>query len=160
MLKLYPEGKVKKLLARMREECEGALADHKREAEALKEENAILSAKVLRYEAERGEVTEALLAAVREGDRMRKELEAEAENERHELALLREKGISLLRSLERRYPDAEERQQLEAYIEALSSALGEQPEETEFDMDEVIAPKQPLDLEKLCKDLGLMEEES
>ncbi len=32
-------------------------------------------------------------------------------------------------------------------------------ENTGFDLDEVISPKEPLDLEKLCRDLGLMEEE-
>ena len=45
-------------------------------------------------------------------------------------------------------------------LAAFLEALGETSEEEEdgLDMEEVLAPKQPLDLGKLCKDLGLMEE--
>ena len=40
----------------------------------------------------------------------------------------------------------------------LRSAASEEEEEDVLDMDEVLAPKKPLDLGRLCKDLGLMEE--
>ena len=42
-------------------------------------------------------------------------------------------------------------------MDALQEEAGE---EDSLDMEEVLAPKQPLDLAKLCKDLGLMEEEA
>ena len=43
-------------------------------------------------------------------------------------------------------------------METLRGAADEEDEEDTLDMDEVLAPKQPLDLGKLCKDLGLMED--
>ena len=43
-------------------------------------------------------------------------------------------------------------------MDTLHGAVAEEEEEDTLDMDEVLAPKQPLDLGKLCKDLGLMED--
>ena len=57
-----------------------------------------------------------------------------------------------------KYPDEEDTQAFAAFVESLSGVLGEEEEESGLDMDEVLAPKQPLDLGKLCKDLGLMED--
>ena len=49
-------------------------------------------------------------------------------------------------------------QAFSAFVERLRDAADEEDEEDTPDMDEVLAPKQPLDLGKLCKDLGLMED--
>ena len=55
-----------------------------------------------------------------------------------------------------KYPDAEDVKAFSDFVEALQSEASE--EEDVLDMDEVLAPKYPLDLGKLCKELGLMED--
>ena len=57
-----------------------------------------------------------------------------------------------------KYPDEEDTRAFAAFVESLTGAFGGEEEDGVLDMDEVLAPKQPLDLGKLCKDLGLMED--
>ena len=156
MFRLFNEKDVKKLVLRLKEEYEGVLARQRAAAEDLKEENRRLRARILELEGERGSVGEALVSAQKEGERIRAESARETENERKELALLSEKCRLMLDRLQKKYPDEEDVAAFAAFNEELKSRLGGEPEEYVFDMDEVISPKEPLDLEKLCRDLGLM----
>lgn len=156
---LYTGKRVKKLCARLREEYEGALKAQRDVRAALEEENKILKARLLKLESEREGAIGALTAAEAEGQRIRAEAEKEAENRRKELCLLAEKCRQLAARIEREHPDGEEAAELAAFRTALARELGLPAEESEFDMDEVLAPKKPLDLSKLCKELGLMEDE-
>ena len=158
MFGLYSKRDVEKLVARLREEYSSVLKEQQRAAEALKEENRTLSARLSELEAERANVAEALIGASREGDRLREEQKSAAENAGRELALLTQKCRLLSQTLAAKYSDAEDVRAFSAFVETLRSAAGEEDEEPSIDMDEVLAPKQPLDLGKLCKDLGLMEE--
>ncbi len=159
MFRLFNEKDVKKLVLRLKEEYEDVLARQRVAAEELKAENRRLRARVLELEAERGSVGEALVSAQKEGARIRAESAAEAENERKELALLSEKCRLMLDRLQKKYPDEEDVAAFQAFQEELNARLGGESEEYVFDMDEVISPKQPLDLEKLCRELGLMEDD-
>ncbi len=160
MVRLYRDKDVKKLVLRLKEEYDGVLARQRAAAEELKEENRRLRARVLELEGERGAVGEAIVLAAKERERICAESAKETENERKELALLSEKCRLMLDRLQKKYPDEEDVAALAAFHGELSASLGgEAPsEEYVFDMDEVISPKEPLDLEKLCKDLGLMED--
>lgn len=140
-------------------EYEKTIGSLRRETEELKRENGALKAQVLSYEEERKSVAEALIRAVRDGERLKAEISSERENEGRETALLAAKCRSLAAELLRKYPDAEDVKTFSAFTERLLLELGEEPAESEFPMDEVVAPKQPLDLAKLCKDLGLMEDD-
>lgn len=157
MFKLYSEKSVRALVARLKEEYDGVVRAQKEAVSELKEENRTLRARLIELEGERGNVSSAMLRAEAEGERIRKESALEAEQERKELALLAEKCRLLCDRLLQKYPDEEDVKDFEAFREALSARLGQQ-EEPAFDMDAVLAPKEPLDLGKLCKDLGLMEE--
>ncbi len=157
MFKLYSEKSVRALVARLKEEYDGVVRAQKEAVSELKEENRTLRARLIELEGERGNVSSAMLRAEQEGERIRKESALEAEQERKELALLAEKCRLLCDRLLQKYPDEEDVKDFEAFREALSARLGQQ-EEPAFDMDAVLAPKEPLDLGKLCKDLGLMEE--
>lgn len=154
---LYREKTVLMLVARLKEEYDAALARQRAVGERYKEENRVLRAKLSELEGERGHVSEALIAASREGERIRKESGLAAENERRELALLAEKCRLLLDRLLKKYPEEDDTREFEAFVADLNARLGIE-EETAFDMDEVISPKEPLDLAKLCRELGLMEE--
>lgn len=158
MFKLYREKDVKKLVVRLKAEYDEVLRSQRAAAEEIKAENRALRARISVLEGERGNVSEALLAAVREGERVKEESAAISENERKELLLLAEKCRLLAAKLTEKYPDAEDVEDFRAFTEALHKELGEE-EESGFNMDDVLAPKQPLDLEKLCKDLGLMEDD-
>lgn len=158
MFRLFSEKDVKKLVLRLKEEYDGVLARQRAAAEDLKEENRRLRARILELEGERGSVGEALVSAQREGERIRAESARETENERKELALLSEKCRLMLDRLQKKYPDEEDVAAFAAFHEELESRLGGEPEDYVFDMDEVISPKGPLDLEQLCRDLGLMED--
>lgn len=158
MFGLYTKRDVQMLVRRLRDEYDAALKEQKAASEELKAENRALSARVSELEGERGSVSEALVHAVKEGERIKEEGSRAAENGQKEFALLAEKCRLFLAKLMQKYPDEEDTQAFAAFVESLSSALGEEEEESGLDMDEVLAPKQPLDLGKLCKDLGLMED--
>lgn len=158
MFGLYTKRDVQILVRRLRDEYDAALKEQKAASEELKAENRALSARVSELEGERGNVSEALVHAVKEGERIKEEGSRAAENGQKEFALLAEKCRLFLAKLMQKYPDEEDTQAFAAFVESLSGALGEEEEESGLDMDEVLAPKQPLDLGKLCKDLGLMED--
>ncbi len=159
MFGLYRTKTVKKLAERLRAEYGVALARQKEAAAELKEQNRLLQARVLQLESERVGVSDALTHAVAEGERIKEEGKAAAENERRELKLLAEKCRLLLDKLVKKYPDSEDAEALEAFLEELRQTLGTESVESGFDMDEVLSPKEPLDLGKLCKELGLMEDD-
>ncbi len=159
MFGFYTEKDVKRLVTRLREEYDDVLSLQKNTADELKEQNRALRARVLELENERGSVSEAIIKAVEEGERIKKESETAAENERRELVLLAEKCRLLSDRLLKKYPDGEDVAAYASFVDELHLSLGEEPEESGFNMDDVLAPKEPLDLEKLCKELGLMEDE-
>ena len=158
MFGLYTKRDVQMLVRRLRDEYDAALKEQKAASEELKAENRALSARVSELEGERGSVSEALVHAVKEGERIKEEGSRAAENGQKEFALLAEKCRLFLAKHMQKYPDEEDTQAFAAFVESLSGVLGEEEEESGLDMDEVLAPKQPLDLGKLCKDLGLMED--
>lgn len=159
MFGLYSGKDVKELVRRLRTEYDEALKAQKRAAEELKEENRRLAARVSELESARGDVGEALVHAVKEGERIRDESARAAENDRKELKLLAEKCRLLADRLTARYPDADDVRAFAGFVETLRSSLGEtEDEESGLDMNEVLSPKKPLDLAKLCRDLGLMED--
>lgn len=155
---MYSKRDVEKLVHRLREEYAAVLREQQETAEAIKNENRVLAARVSELEAERGNVAEALIGATKEGERLREERSREAENANKELMLLISKCRILSQMLLSKYPDADDVQAFSAFVETLRGAADEEDEEDTLDMDEVLAPKQPLDLGKLCKDLGLMED--
>lgn len=157
MFGMYAKRDVRALVRRLREEYDEALRAQKAVAEELKEQNRDLAARVSELEKERGSVATALISAVKEGERIRAEASHAAENGQREVALLAEKCRLLLAKLMQKYPDEEDTQAFAAFVDSLSDAFGDE-EESGLDMEEVLAPKQPLDLGKLCKDLGLMED--
>lgn len=161
MFGLYTEKQVKKLVDRLKAEYEEEFVKMRAEFESLKAENGSLRAQNLALEAERTNVADALIAAAEMKARAKESGRAEADNCGRELKLLAEKCRTLAENLTRRYPDAEDIASFNAFVEELRKELGEEIEEepTGFNMDDVIAPKEPLDLGKLCKDLGLMEED-
>ena len=156
MLGLYSKKDVEKLVDRLREEYEEALRTQRQAAEELKEENRNLAARVSQLEAERATVADALIDAVKAGERIRKESEDAAANGGKELSLFIAKCRLLSGNLMAKYPDAEDVKAFSDFVEALQSEASE--EEDVLDMDEMLAPKYPLDLGKLCKELGLMED--
>lgn len=160
MFGLYTGKDVKKLVRRLKEEYDDTLKKQKGIAAELKDQNRILQARVLELEGERKSVSEAMIHAVTEGERIRKESSACMENERKELELLIEKCRALSEKLLSKYPDGEDVTAFAAFVDDLNANLGGgMPEESGFNMDDVLSPKEPLDLGKLCKDLGLMEDD-
>lgn len=160
MFRFYSENDVRKLVSRLKEEYDAVLARRAQASARLKEENRVLRARVSVLESERGDVSSALVHAVSEGERIRREGRTEVENDRKQLLLLAEKCRLLSERLLKKYPDEDDCAEFAAFTQALRQNLGLEAEESEFDMEEVLAPKYPLDLEKLCRDMGVMEEES
>ncbi len=166
MQRRYKEREVQALVARLKEEYEGVVRELRERQEELKEENRILRARLSVLESQRSEVSAALMRAVKEGERIKEESAGETEGERKELLLLAEKCRLLSDRLLQKYPDEEDCADFKTFTDALRARLGEQTEEEEaeeetgFDLDEVLNPKEPLDLGDLCKELGLMEEDS
>lgn len=158
MFGLYTKRDVQALVRRLRAEYDEALRSQKAAGEEIKAENRALAARVSELERERGSVATALVCAVEEGERIKQEGARAAENGQREVALLAEKCRLYLAKLMQKYPDEEDTRAFAAFVESLTGAFGGEEEDGVLDMDEVLAPKQPLDLGKLCKDLGLMED--
>ncbi len=156
---LYSKRRVKNLTARLKAEYTAALEEKDREMASLKEENRTLAARVLKLEEERKSVADALIFAVKAGEKLSEEQRAERENEERERILLARKCRELSQKLREKYPDREAEEFARYTAALLGEEGGGEPAETDFNMDDVISPKQPLDLGKLCRDLGLMEDE-
>ncbi len=159
MFGLYTKKDMRRLAARLKEEYSAALKTQRDAVRELKEQNRTLSARVAELENERQEVAGAMLRVEREGARLKKENEYAGENERREFALLAEKCRLLSERLLKKYPDEEDSAAFAAFNDELSARLSGAQEESGFNMDDVLSPKQPLDLGKLCRELGLMEDE-
>ncbi len=158
MALLYTGRRVKKLAARLRADYEEALSREREARSTLEEENRTLKARVLELEAEKQDAIASIAEVSREQARLRAEAQKEEENGKNELLLLADKCRHLSRRLSRKYPDEEDVSDFAAFENMLMKELGAE-EEAGIDMDEVLSPKQPLDLGKLCKDLGLMEDD-
>lgn len=156
---LYTGKRVKRLIARLKEEYETALNEQLGAAARLKEENRTLRARLLVLEEERANVADALVLAAKEGDRLSAERARAAENENRELLLLADKCRLLSDRLQEKYPDREDVAEFSAFTAQLLKELGEEEAPSGFNMDDVIAPKYPLDLGKLCKEMGVMEDD-
>lgn len=159
MLHLYTEKDVKKLVDRLKTEYDGVLETNRAAFEKVCEENRQLRARLLELEGEREDALGALLAASKTEKSIREEGEAAAERERRELLLLAEKCRALLLTLTQKYPDGEDTAALAAFSEELDEKLGV-AQESGFCLEDVTSPKEPLDLMKLCRELGLAEDES
>ncbi len=158
MLKFYSEKDVRKIVARLKGEYEDALLAQRRIADTIKEENASLKARLSVLERERAQVTATLVHAVNAGEKLRRDGEIELENKRRELSLLVERCRLLSERVKRLLPNREEGKELEQFTAAFMQNLGVKEEESGLDMNEVLAPDYPLDLEKLCKEMGVMED--
>lgn len=158
LFKLYTENDVKKVITRIKEEYETAISGLREKEAQLIEENRELRARVLQLEGERSGAFSAFQAAERERAEQRAEGEKVLENGRRELLLLKEKCALMLRNLERKYPDAEDTAMLRSFMAELGAPPPEE-EETGFNLEDVTSPKGPLDLKKLCLELGLTEDD-
>lgn len=160
-MKRYKESDVKILVKRLREEYDGVVRAQREAAEEVVAENRTLRARLAELEGERESVTSALLNAEKAGEEIKRERAKEAENGNKELLLLAEQCRLLLARLSQKYSDEAEVKDFSAFCTALFDKVGmrEEEEPSGFNMDDVLAPKEPLDLGKLCKDLGLMDEE-
>lgn len=164
MFGLYSNKDVQKLVRRLREEYDTALKRQKEVVEELKEQNRNLLARVSELEGERDSVSDAIVHAVAEGERIKRERTMEIENERKELVLLAEKCRLVS---EKMSVDCGDEESYGAFLSKLhesldSAAVSEEESEEEstgFNMEDVLAPKEPLNLKKLCMELGLMEDQ-
>ncbi len=160
MFKRYSEKQVKALVQRLKEEYSAAVARQQEICRELKEENRILRSRLSVLEGQRGEVSEALMRAVAEGERIKNDSVKEAAEESKELELLAEKCRILCTRLLEKYPDEEDCADFKVFTDSLYARLGmeggEEEEDTGFRMEDVLDPKQPLDLEELCRGLDLM----
>lgn len=159
MFRRYSEKQVKAIVHKLREEYEGAVRQGKEAFDELKEENKRLLARLSVLEGERSGVTDALVNAEKAGEEIKKTVEAAAENKSRELMLLAEQCRVLLARLNAKYPDEAEVRDFNVFCGALFDRLRLTREnDNGFNLDEVLTPKEPLDLEKLCRELGLMGE--
>lgn len=157
MFRKYSEREVKALVQRLKEEYDGFVRTGREAYDELKEENARLLARISQLEKEREGVKDAIVGAEKAGEKIKETAAIEAENKSRELALLAEQCRVLLARLNEKFPDEAEVKDFNAFCDALYEKLN-LPSESEsgFNMEEVLAPKRPLDLGQLCRELGLM----
>ena len=157
MFRKYSEREVKALVQRLKEEYDGFVRTGREAYDELKEENARLLARISQLEKEREGVKDAIVGAEKAGEKIKETAAIEAENKSRELALLAEQCRVLLARLNEKFPDEAEVKDFNAFCDALYEKLNlPSVSESGFNMEEVLAPKRPLDLGQLCRELGLM----
>lgn len=159
MFHLYTEKDVKKLVERLTSEYNATLERNRTAFEQVCEENRKLSARVLELEGERENAFGALLAASGRDRSLREEGAAALERERAELLLLAGRCRTLLKEMSEKYPACADTEALAAFSQELDDRLGVADGEGGFRLEDVTSPKGPLDLMKLCRELGLAEDD-
>lgn len=153
-----------KELKELVESYESRLKEQQEAMTALKERNRKLEAMLSEYSAKEKAISESLIMAAQKSEELQKQAENLNKIGDDSVSLLAEQCRALLDELLKKYPESGDIQRFEVFADQLNGVL-EKPIESEaaisdgsFSMEDVLAPSEDLDLEKLCKDLGLMEE--
>ena len=189
MAKKFTQQETEKLIAGIREAYEIKIRQLNYRLDGLVSENRSLRASLAEYKSREGRVGRAIVAAEEKGEEIRELYRMSAETELRTLRLFADKWKKLAAQMAEVFPKGEAEKyagfadDLAALLgkERLSLPEEEAPpapaavgkfdpkaviekyvegeEETGFNLDDVLNPKGKLDLEKLCRSLGLMEEE-
>ncbi len=187
MAKKFTQKETEKLIAGIREAYEIKIRQLNYRLEGLVSENRSLRASLAEYKNREGKVSKAIVAAEEKGEEIKEFYRMSAQTEWQTLKLFADKWRRLAAQMEALHPSQDARK-YSLFAENLSALLGhsrafapdeedavpagEEPfdpkaviekyvegeEETGFNLDDVINPKGELDLEKLCRNLGLMED--
>ena len=183
MAKKFTQKQTEQLIAGIREAYEIKIRQLNYTIEGLTAENRSLRASIAEYRERENKVGRAIVAAESKGDEIRELYRMSAETEWRTLRLFADKWKKLAEQMQGAIPAEEAKKYIEL-SENLSALLGKAPgafaqakgqeekfdpravigkyvegeEESGFNMDDVLNPKGELDLEKLCRNLGLMED--
>ena len=183
MAKKITQQEAEKLIAGIREAYEVKIRQLNYRLDGLTAENRILRANLAEYKLREGKVGKAIVAAEEKGEEIVQMYRMSAETELQSLRLFADKWKRLAEQMAGAIPPAEAKKYAE-FAENLSALLGKErgrfgmeeraqepfdpkaviekyvegEEETGFNLDDVLNPKGELDLEKLCRNLGLMDD--
>ena len=184
MAKKFTQKETEQLIAGIREAYEIKIRQLNYRLDGLTAENRSLRASLAEYRQREGKVGRAIVAAESKGEEIRELYRMSAETEWRTLRLFSEKWKKLAEQMRGVIPADEAKKYIEL-SENLAALLGKDPnafaatetreeesfdpravigkyvegeEESGFNLDEVLNPKGELDLEKLCRNLGLMDE--
>ncbi len=186
MAKKITQQEAEKLIAGIREAYEVKIRQLNYRLDGLTAENRILRASLAEYKSREKKVGKAIVAAEEKGEEIVQMYRMSAETELRSLRLFADKWKRLAAQMAGAIPAAEAKK-YEEFAENLSALLGrergrfgmegeqaqeqepfdpkaviekyvEGEEETGFNLDDVLNPKGELDLEKLCRNLGLMDD--
>ncbi len=186
MAKKITQQEAEKLIAGIREAYEIKIRQLNYRLDGLTAENRSLRASLAEYKEKEGKIGKAIVAAEEKGEEIVNLYRMSAETELNTLRLFADKWKRLAAQMAGAIPASEAKKYAE-FAENLSALLGKErgrfgvedgnvaslekfdpkaviekyvegEEETGFNLDDVINPKGELDLEKLCRNLGLMDE--
>lgn len=182
MAKKFTQKETEALIAGIREAYETKLRQLTYRLEGLEGENRSLRASLAELKEREGRVGRAIVQAEGKGEEIRTFYRLSAETEWRTLRLFCDKWRALAARMAGCIPAAEAKQYTD-FADDLAALLGkrqaafgtpaeeekfdpkaviekyvEGEEETGFNLDDVLNPKGKLDLEKLCRNLGLMDE--
>lgn len=186
MRKKFKQEEVEKLIAGIRDAYETKIRRLEYRNEGLVSENRNLRASLAEYKNRESKVGKALVAAESKGEEIKEFYRMSAETEWKTLQLFAEKWKKLAAQMAGVIP-RDDAEKYSKFADDLASLLGkergaepdaasepaeepfdpkavigkyiESEEETGFNLDDVLNPKGELDLEKLCRGLGLMDEQ-
>ena len=186
MRKKFKQEEVEKLIAGIRDAYETKIRRLEYRNEGLVSENRNLRASLAEYKNRESKVGKALVAAESKGEEIKEFYRMSAETEWKTLQLFAEKWKKLAAQMADVIPK-DDAEKYSKFADDLASLLGkardegtaaeevapeeeafdpkavigkyiESEEETGFNLDDVLNPKGELDLEKLCRGLGLMDD--
>ena len=186
MAKKITQQEAEKLIAGIREAYEIKIRQLNYRLDGLTAENRSLRASLAEYKEKEGKIGKAIVAAEEKGEEIVNLYRMSAETELNTLRLFADRWKRLAVQVAGAIPASEAKKYAE-FAENLSALLGKErgrfgvedgnvaslekfdpkaviekyvegEEETGFNLDDVINPKGELDLEKLCRNLGLMDE--
>lgn len=184
MRRKFKQAEVEKLIAGIREAYETKIRRLEYRNEGLESENRTLRASLAEMKEREGKVGKALVAAESKGEEIKEFYRMSAETEWKTLRLFADKWRRLAAQMADVIPKDDAKKYTD-FAEGLAALLGKEEgkfrtgspeaepfdpkavigkyieseeEETGFNLDDVLNPKGELDLEKLCRDLGLMDD--
>ena len=182
MAKKFTQKETEQLIAGIREAYETKLRQLQYRLEGLEGENRSLRASLAEMKEREGQIGRAIVHAEGKGEEIKEFYRLSAETEWRTLKLFCDKWRALAASMAGGIPAAEQKKYA-GFADDLAALIGrrkaqfvpaaeeetfdpkaviekyvEGEEESGFNLDDVLNPKGKLDLEKLCRNLGLMDD--
>lgn len=149
----YSKKEVKQIVRQLMEEYRQRISSQQTRLNELIEKNRELSARLSYYENKESEISDAILTSVEAGKKIEERSAAYVKNQLNGLKILSDRCRALAADLKEKYPDQKDIDDFSEFFSRMDELL---EEDNDFSYEFNKGPE--LDLEALCKELGIEED--